>query len=142
MKIEPFLIASTVNVVIAQRLVRKICMKCIVSYTLTEKEFENFKKEIDVSKFLSIENLKEIRLYKGKGCENCNNSSYSGRIGIFEILEVKDNIKELILTSADASKIKKQAIENGMTTMFEDGFSKAISGQTTIKEVLRVIKSK
>ena len=142
MNIEPFLVSSTVNVVIAQRLVRKICMKCIVSYTLTEKEFENFKKEIDVSKFLSVEKLKEIRLYKGKGCENCNNSSYSGRIGIFEILEVKDNIKELILSSADASKIKKQAIENGMTTMFEDGFSKAISGQTTIKEVLRVIKSK
>ena len=142
MKIEPFLIASTVNVVIAQRLVRRICMKCIVSYVLSPEEVEGLKQEIDFKKFLNITELDEIRFYKGKGCEHCNKSGYTGRIGIFEVLEVKDNIKELILVRADADKIKKQAIENGMTTMLEDGFGKVISGLTSIEEVLRVIKSK
>ncbi len=142
MKIEPFLIASTVNVVIAQRLVRKICMKCIVSYVLSSEEVEELKQEINFKKYFNIEELDEIRFYKGKGCEHCNRSGYTGRIGIFEVLEVIDSIKELILVRADADKIKKQAIENGMTTMLEDGFGKVVSGLTTIEEVLRVIKSK
>ncbi len=142
MKIEPFLVASTVNVVIAQRLVRKICMKCIVSYILSKEEVNELKEDIDLKKFLNIDQLDEIRFYKGKGCEHCNKSGYSGRIGIFEVLEVTDNIKELILTRSDGDKIKRVAIENGMTTMLEDGFKKAVSGSTTIEEVLRVIKSK
>ncbi len=142
MKIEPFLVASTVNVVIAQRLVRKICMKCIVSFVLAEQEVKELKHDIDLKKFLNIEKIDEIRFYKGKGCKNCNNSGYTGRIGIFEVLDVEDNIKDLILIRSDADKIKQKAVENGMTTMLEDGFTKAVSGITTIEEVLRVIKSK
>ncbi|MBU1203280.1 GspE/PulE family protein [Patescibacteria group bacterium] len=140
MKIEPFLVASTVNVIIAQRLVRRICMKCIVSYTLNDKEVFDLKKEVHLDKFLNTQNISDIRFYKGKGCEACNHSGYTGRIGIFEVLEVIDNIKELILARADADKIRNMAISNGMTTMFEDGFNKAVSGKTTLEEIFRVTK--
>ncbi|MCD4760436.1 GspE/PulE family protein [bacterium] len=140
MKIEPYLAASTINVIIAQRLLRKICMKCIVSYSLEEKEVEELKREIDFDKFLNTRNISEIRFYKGKGCKACNDSGYEGRIGIFEVLEMADNIKELILGRADSDQIKKAAIENGMLTMMEDGFNKAINGKTTLEEIFRVTK--
>jgi len=140
MKIEPFLVASTVNIILAQRLVRRICMKCIISYTLSAKEAEDLKKEIDVSKFLNLKDMAEIRFYKGKGCDSCNQSGYTGRIGIFEVLEVRDNIRDLISSRANADQIRKVAITNGMTTMFEDGLNKAISGKTTLEEIFRVTK--
>jgi len=140
MKIEPFLVASTVNIIIAQRLVRQICMKCIVSYSLTDKEIDDLKHQLELEKFLNLKELKEIRLYKGKGCDACNHSGYSGRIGIFEVLEVKENIKDLIGARADSDQIKKAARENGMITMLEDGFQKVISGKTTIEEIFRVTK--
>lgn len=140
MHVEPFLVASTVNVVIAQRLIRRICMKCIVSYTLDEKGIADLNSEIDVSKFLNTQDIKDIRFYKGKGCENCNNSGYAGRIGIFEVLQVDEDIKNLILSRADADTIRKKAMEKGMTTMFEDGFQKAIAGKTTLEEIFRVTK--
>ncbi|MFA6308036.1 MAG: GspE/PulE family protein [Patescibacteria group bacterium] len=140
MKIEPFLVASTVNIIIAQRLLRKICMKCIVSYTLKDKEIEQLKSEIELNKFLNIEKISDVRFYKGKGCKSCNNSGYIGRIGIFEVLEVTDDIKELIMARADNEQIKKKAMGNGMKTMFEDGFDKAISGKTTLDEIFRVTK--
>ncbi|PLX26237.1 hypothetical protein C0580_00385 [Candidatus Parcubacteria bacterium] len=140
MKVEPFLVASTVNVIIAQRLVRHICMKCIVSYSLTEKEINDLGRQVDLNKFLNVDDLKEVRLYKGKGCEACNHSGYAGRIGIFEVLEVKDNIKDLIASRADSDQIKKAARANGMKTMLEDGFQKVISGKTTVEEIFRVTK--
>lgn len=140
MKIEPFLVASTVNVIIAQRLLRRICMKCIVSYTLSDKEINDLRGEIDLDKYLNTKDIKEIRFYKGKGCSSCNQSGYSGRIGIFEVLDMVDNIKELVSARADADQIRKRAIENGMTTMFEDGFAKAIAGKTTLEEIFRVTK--
>ncbi|MBT4349474.1 type II/IV secretion system protein [bacterium] len=140
MSIEPFLIASTVNVIIAQRLIRRICLKCIISYTLTDKEIDNLKKMVAIEKFLDLDKLKDIRLYKGKGCDKCNNTGYTGRMGIFEVLEVDDNIRDLITAHADADKIKEQAQANGMITMLEDGFNKAVSGQTTLEEILRVTR--
>ena len=140
MKIEPFLVASTVNVIIAQRLLRKICMKCIISYTLNSKEVEELKTEINISKFLKTDKIKDIRFYKGRGCKACNDSGYRGRIGIFEVLEIEDDIKELILARSNNEQIKKKAIANGMTTMFEDGFDKAIAGKTTLEEIFRVTK--
>jgi type IV pilus assembly protein PilB len=140
MKIEPFLVASTINAIIAQRLLRRICMKCIVSYTLTDKEVEDLKIEIDVSKFLDVSKISDLRFYKGKGCKTCNGSGYSGRVGIFEVLEINDDIKELILARADNEQIKKKAMANGMTTMFEDGFNKAVAGATTLEEIFRVTK--
>lgn len=140
MQIEPFLIASTVNVVIGQRLVRKICMKCIYSYTLSAQEVENIKREINIDKFVNTTQVKEIRLYRGKGCDACNHSGYTGRIGIFEVLRIEDNIRELIVARADSDQLAKKAIANGMTTMLEDGFMKAFSGKTTIEEIFRVTK--
>lgn len=140
MEIEPFLVASTVNVIVAQRLLRKICMKCITSYELTQDDVKNLKREVNLEKYLDVRKIDQVRMYKGKGCPACNGSGYSGRIGIFEILEVVDNIRELILARADSDQIKKQAIENGMSTMLEDGFAKAVAGHTTLEEIFRVTK--
>jgi type IV pilus assembly protein PilB len=140
MEVEPFLAASTVNVIIAQRLVRHICLKCIVSYTLTEQAITDLKKMVDLDKFLDTEKLKDVRLYKGKGCDKCNHTGYVGRMGIFEVLEVEDSIRELIADRADADKIKVAAQKLGMTTMLEDGFDKVVSGQTTLDEILRVTR--
>ena len=84
--------------------------------------------------------MAEVRFYKGKGCDSCNQSGYAGRVGIFEVLEVRDNIRELISSRANADQIRKAAITNGMTTMFEDGLNKAISGKTTLEEIFRVTK--
>lgn len=140
MQIEPFLVASTVNIIIGQRLIRKICMKCIYSYTLSAQEIADIKKEINIDKFVNTAQVKEIRLYRGKGCDACNHTGYTGRIGIFEVLKIEENIRELIVARADSDQISKMAISNGMTTMLEDGFVKAFSGKTTIEEIFRVTK--
>jgi len=120
-------------------LVGKICMKCVYSYTLDSNEVEDLKKVVDIDKFLETKKLEEIRLYKGKGCDSCNNG-FSGRIGLFEILELKDDIKDLILERADADTIREAAVANGMITIFEDGFNKVVEGKTTLEELFRVTK--
>jgi type IV pilus assembly protein PilB len=140
MQIEPFLVASTVNIIIGQRLIRKICMKCIYSYTLSAQEIADIKREINIDKFVNTTQVKEIRLYRGKGCDACNHTGYTGRIGIFEVLKIEENIRELIVARADSDQLSKMAISNGMTTMLEDGFMKAFSGKTTIEEIFRVTK--
>ncbi len=140
MDIQPFLVASTVNVIIGQRLVRKICMKCIYSYMLSEQEIADIKKEINIDKFVNTTQVKEVRLYRGKGCDSCNHTGYTGRLGIFEVLKIEENIRELIVARADSDQITKLAIANGMVTMLEDGFMKAFSGKTTIEEIFRVTK--
>ncbi len=140
MDIQPFLVASTVNVIIGQRLVRKICMKCIYSYILSEQEISDIKKEINIDKFVNTAQVKEVRLYRGKGCDACNHTGYTGRLGIFEVLKIEENIRELIVSRADSDQIAKTAITNGMVTMLEDGFMKAFSGKTTIEEIFRVTK--
>jgi len=137
MKVEPYLISSTVNIAIAQRLVRKICMSCIESYQPAEEELENLREKINLNKILN-KNHKKLVLYRGKGCPMCHQTGYRGRIGIFEVLEMKENIKDLVMKNANAGEIEKQAITNGMTTIFEDGIQKALTGITTIEEVLRV----
>lgn len=134
MKIEPFLIASTVNVAIGQRLVRKICEHCKVKKTLSDSEWKSL-----------LESLPEDLLdgnrvfYYGKGCSQCGDTGYFDRIGIYEVLEVNKEIRDAILRRASAEEIKAIAVKNGMTTMVEDGVAKAFEGITTIEEVLRVI---
>lgn len=144
MKVEPFLVASTVNVAIAQRLVRKICEKCRVSYALTKQEKALLSQEpavIDSLKRLGHKNLDNITFFKGNGCKVCNKTGYKGRIGIFEVLEMRENIKELILRRAPSNEISKMAIsKNGMTSMLYDGMEKVFTGITTIEEVLRVAR--
>lgn len=139
MGVEPFIIASTINIVITQRLVRKICSKCIESYEKAASKLSFlFSKELISKMPKTKEN--NIRLFRGKGCPVCQNTGYSGRVGIFEILEVSDSIKKLVIEKADASRIKKEAQKLGMTTMLEDGLNKVESGITTIEEILKAGK--
>lgn len=139
MEVEPFLLSSTVNVVVAQRLVRKICPKCITSYEVSEKDLAQQLPQEYIKK-LNLKKGKTLTLYKGKGCPLCGQTGYHGRMGVFEIMEMDDSLKKLVMEEADAETIKKQAIKNGMTTMFEDGYHKVINGLTTFEEVFRVIK--
>ncbi|MCD6177878.1 type II/IV secretion system protein [bacterium] len=139
MGIEPFLVASSVNIIIAQRLVRKICTKCRESYEVTKKDLEKFNLSKEMIEKL-FRGKEKIRIFRGKGCRACVNTGYFGRTGIFEVLEMKENIQKLIMKKADADQIQKQAIENGMTTMLEDGIEKILLGITTIEEVIRVTK--
>ncbi|MCX6759552.1 MAG: ATPase, T2SS/T4P/T4SS family [Candidatus Nealsonbacteria bacterium] len=134
MKIESFLIASTVNLAIAQRLVRKICNHCKVSHKITKAEYQSLSGIIPAKLLEKAENF-----YRGKGCPECNQTGYQGRISINEVLVTNDAIREAILRRESSNKLKQVAIDNGMTTMLEDGFQKALKGITTIEEVLRVI---
>lgn len=138
MKIEPFLVASTVNVIVGQRLVRKICGNCRVSYTQEKNELTARFSEEEIVKYFGRGG--EIRMYRGKGCSVCHLTGYSGRIGIFEVMEITEKIKKLISEKADADVIKREAIKEGMVTMSEDGLAKVQQGITTIEEVLRATK--
>ncbi len=138
MKIEPFLVASTVNVIVAQRLIRKICEMCKGSVEITQEQLlQNLSAETITKHF---GNKKSLRVYKGQGCEVCHLSGYSGRVGIFEVLEVTAGVKKLITEKRDASEIVQQAVKDGMITMLDDGMSKVVKGITTIEEVMRVTK--
>ncbi|HYM65486.1 MAG TPA: GspE/PulE family protein, partial [Candidatus Sulfotelmatobacter sp.] len=138
MKVEPFLVASTVNVIIAQRLVRKICDSCKIRVILKRSDMaKNIPEELIAKYFLPQEDL---NVYQGKGCKVCHHTGYLGRIGIFEVLEMTDTIKKLIADKNDSGIIAKEAIAEGMTTMQEDGIYKIAKGMTTLEEVLRVTK--
>lgn len=138
MDVEPFLISSTVNVVIGQRLVRKICSSCRVSYTQT---FDALEKNFDQALLQKhFGEAREVRMYKGKGCEVCHLTGYSGRIGIYEVLLVSPEIQTLINKKANSDIIKEKAISEGMTTMLDDGLDKVQQGITTFEEILRVTK--
>lgn len=141
MKIEPFLVASTVNVIIAQRLIRKICENCRTSVVMTEEELlKNLPADIIKKHYIPTGDKKEVRMYKGAGCKICHDTGYSGRVGLFEVLEVTKDIKKLIVDKADSDVIAKAARKGGMTTMLDDGLEKVAKGVTTIEEVLRVTK--
>lgn len=136
MGIEPFLIASTINVVIAQRLVRTIHGACRVSEEITrEKLVESLGKEV-VEKLLKPEE-ESLRAYRGKGCDGCHGTGYQGRTGIFEVMELSDTLRQAITRSANASEIHDLSQEAGMTTMQQDGLSKVLAGVTTLEEIVR-----
>jgi type IV pilus assembly protein PilB len=137
MEVEPFLIASTVNVTIAQRLVRTICEECKDERNLSETEIKGLEKFVPEEIFKKL--FQKRKIYYGKGCSVCNHTGYLGRIGIFEVLNVSNNIREAIIERKHSSEIKEIAKKEGMTTMVEDGFQKVLKGLTTIEEVLRVI---
>jgi type II secretory ATPase GspE/PulE/Tfp pilus assembly ATPase PilB-like protein len=126
MGVEPFLVSSSLIAILAQRLVRVICPKCKEKYT----------PEPAVLKDLG---LKEgTQLYKGKGCDACKNSGYAGRLGIYELLHVSDEIKKSVVARAAANEIKKIALKEGMRTLRDDGMDKLKRGITTVEELLRV----
>jgi type IV pilus assembly protein PilB len=130
MDVEPFLISSTMEAVVAQRLIRTICPACRTEYTPEPEMF----KEIGVDP----SDVEGIPFYHGRGCEDCNYSGYKGRIGIFELLIVNDEIRDLILDRASTMHIQRAAKKQGMQAMRDDGWQKILAGITTMEEVLRV----
>ncbi len=147
MKVEPFLISSTLDVVLAQRLVRRLCSEK-EKYNLKEAEIKNLRKYCDLEIILNVlkeekiieakQDLKDAVFYRPKISKDCP-EGYKGRIGIYEVLPVTESIKEMIVKETDADKIQKQAQKEGMRTIIEDGFVKAAQGVTSIEEVLRVM---
>lgn len=151
---EPFLIASTVNVIIAQRLVRRLCVECKKQYQLDAKEIESLGKLYDLEvifRFLkqnetgkkvlgAAASWKDVPFFKAGGCEQCNQEGYKGRVGIYEVLGMDTAIRKLVTQSATSEQIEDQAKENGMITMVEDGFLKMIQGVTSLEEVMRATK--
>lgn len=134
LNMEPYLITATVNIVIGQRLVRKICNACKMKHILTKEEEKSLSKMEGASVF-----DKTKALWHGKGCDECNLSGYHGRIGIYEVMPIDDSIREAMLKRMASADIKKIAVSKGMKTMVKDGFEKAARGVTTLEEVLRVI---
>jgi type II secretory ATPase GspE/PulE/Tfp pilus assembly ATPase PilB-like protein len=122
------------NAVLGQRIVRKICDRCKMDYVPPAQILEEIKTVL--GKYFLVG--KEIRLHKGKGCDQCGGSGYLGRIGIFETLPITEKIASLILQRADSGAIEKEAILEGMITMKQDGYLKVLQGVTTVEEVLRV----
>jgi len=133
MGVEDYLIASTVNLIIAQRLVRRICSSCLTEETPNQNIVNRFKKDLNLD-------LSKQKFYRGKGCERCNMSGYLGRIGIYETMQISNSIRNIIVQKVTSDLIQKKAIEEGMITMLQDGINKVSAGLTTIEEVLRVVQ--
>jgi type IV pilus assembly protein PilB len=129
MGIEPFLVATSVNLIQAQRLIRRICKDC--------KQESPTPAEAMIEVGFSADEVKSLKTFKGKGCSTCNNTGYKGRVGLYEVMEVTDEIRELILIGASALELRKKAIEDGMITLRESGLHKIRAGITTLEEVVR-----
>jgi type IV pilus assembly protein PilB len=129
MGIEPFLVATSVHLICAQRLVRRICSQCIEELDLPYQTL--------IEAGFTPEEAKKIKVKKGRGCSTCNNSGYKGRAGLYEVMEVDDELRELILVGASALELKKKAIERGMITLRRSGLIKVMDGVTTLEEIAR-----
>jgi type IV pilus assembly protein PilB len=129
MNVEPFLIADSVVLIVAQRLIRKVCRKCGAPQKIPVRVL------IDLG--FSPEEAEGVTVLQGRGCEICNNTGYKGRTGLFEVMEVSQTIKEMILARAQSKDIKKKAIEAGMISLRRSGLIKIKSGITSIEEVVR-----
>lgn len=155
MGVEGFLIAATTNAVVAQRLVREICVHCKEEYKVSRKVLEDmntiarikqnivavFDREVQNNpELVAKKTTDEFVLSKGKGCDHCEHTGFSGRLAIAEVIDISGGIKEMILNNGNATQIEELARKEGMTTMFEDGMIKVLKGFTTIEEVLRVMR--
>ncbi len=129
MGIEPFLVATSVHLICAQRLVRRICSEC--------KIVDNVAPQVLIDAGYTPEEAKTVKAYKGQGCSTCGNKGYKGRVGLYEVLEITDELRELILVGASALELKKKAIEQGMISLRRSGLIKVALGQTTLEEVIR-----
>jgi len=130
MGVEPFLVTASVNLILAQRLARKVCPECKTPVETNPQTL------IDLG--ASPEDARQIQLYKGVGCRTCNNTGYKGRIALYEVMVLSDPLKELVLQGASAAEIKAESIRQGMATLRQAGIGKLKEGTTTIEEVLRV----
>jgi len=140
---EPFLLASTVNLVLAQRLARRICTKCQEEYEVPQEMVEDVKNTLGgLFTEFAKDRWREEKLWllRGRGCDYCNNLGYTGRLGIFEVMPLSDRISRLVLERKPTAEVEAVAREEGMITLKQDGFIKALQGQTTLEEVLRVAR--
>lgn len=149
LKIEPFLIAGTFNAIIAQRLARRLCPDCREKYRLDKTTLNSLAEKFKMDKILSVINNEKISgqkkwetvdFWKPRGCERCHNEGYKGRIGIYEVLRATDGLRMLISKGASAAEIEEMAFKEGMISMIEDGFVKAVKGDTSLEEILRVME--
>ena len=131
MGIEDYLLNSTLNLVVAQRLVRKICLVCREAYAANEGQIKEFR-------LRELGGGEEIQLHRAKGCEQCGGTGYRGRLSIIELLSITDTVRDLILKHAAAIEIERAARADGMKTMYEDGCIKTMQGVTTLEEIVRV----
>jgi type IV pilus assembly protein PilB len=129
MGIEPFLVATSVNLIQAQRLIRRVCKDCKQEHAMPAEAL------IEVG--FTIEEAKTMKTFKGTGCATCNNTGYKGRIGLYEVMEITDELRELILIGASALELRKKAVDDGMITLRESGLHKIRAGVTTLEEVVR-----
>lgn len=129
MGIEPFLVATSVNLIQAQRLIRRVCMDCKTEHPTPPEAL------VEVG--FAPEEAKQLKIYKGTGCQTCNNTGYKGRVGLYEVMEITDEMRELILIGASALELRKKAVDDGMITLRESGLQKIRNGVTTIEEVVR-----
>ena len=129
MGIEPFLVATSVHLICAQRLVRRICTNC--------KEEQKPPAQALLDAGFSADEAQQVKVYKGRGCDKCNQSGYKGRVGLYEVMEVNDDLRELILVGASALELRKKSIETGMITLRRSGLIKVRDGLTTLEEVIR-----
>jgi type IV pilus assembly protein PilB len=129
MGIEPFLVATSVHLICAQRLIRKVCPECKTEMKTPIQAL--------INAGFSQEEAKSIQCFKGEGCKNCSGTGYKGRIGLYEVMEISEDIQELILVGASAREIKRKAVEEGMPTLRHSGLAKIKAGITTLDEVLR-----
>ncbi|MEO7674719.1 MAG: type IV-A pilus assembly ATPase PilB [Pyrinomonadaceae bacterium] len=129
MGIEPFLVATSVNIIQAQRLIRRVCSNCV--------EETHFPVEALIEIGFSAEEAPNIKTFKGKGCETCLNTGYKGRVGLYETMEITDDLRELIIIGASAIELRKKAVECGMITLRGSGLAKLRQGITTVEEVVK-----
>jgi type IV pilus assembly protein PilB len=129
--VEPYLISSAVNAILAQRLVRKICPNCREEYVPSEETKE----------FLELQGLPADKTFKGKGCDRCRKTGYTGRLGIYELMVMDDAMRDIVTRNPDVNQLRKLARERGLVTLRQDGFDKVLKGMTTVDEILRVTEN-
>jgi type IV pilus assembly protein PilB len=129
--VEPYLISAAVNAILAQRLVRKICQHCREEVTPSD----------DMREFLTLQGFQSDKTFRGKGCDRCRKTGYSGRLGIYEMLVMDDGLRDMVTRNPDVNQLRKLCRERGLVTLREDGFQKVMKGQTTVDEILRVTEN-
>jgi type IV pilus assembly protein PilB len=129
--VEPYLISAAVNAILAQRLVRKICVQCREEYTPTD----------EMQEFLTLQGFTSEKVYRGKGCDRCRKTGYAGRLGIYEMLVMDDHLRDMVTRNPDVNQLRKLCRERGLVSLREDGFEKVMKGQTTVDEILRVTEN-
>jgi type IV pilus assembly protein PilB len=129
--VEPYLISAAVNAILAQRLVRKICPHCKDEFVPSD----------DMKEFLTLQGFPADKTFKGKGCDRCRKTGYTGRLGVYELLVMEDSLRDMVTRNPDVNQLRKLCIERGLVTLRQDGLQKVMSGLTTVDEILRVTEN-